>query len=221
MMAFTVCSLIAVVAGNARRALYIYRYVRAQPTVHKLMPNGFRNLQMAWVCNFWTAAVFLEASSLSDYMVRLGHPVEADRYPRDAYVPPQPLPPRVESIARPLVMDKLKYQDLPMLALLLLHFLASFAGYQSSPTVSIVQIGITLVSLLSGYLATAWVGDVDGKGVDLMEVIVAVEERVAEAEQARLAQAKSTRHLVSNTGDQSSNDTDRSEASSHGINDVM
>ena len=53
-----------------------------------------------------------------------------------------------------------------MLALLLLHFLASFAGYQSSQTVSIVQIGITLVSLVSGYLATHWVGDLDGKGVE-------------------------------------------------------
>lgn len=110
-----------------------------------------------------------------------------------------------------------------MLALLLLHFLASFAGYQSSQTVSIVQIGITLVSLVSGYLAAAWVGDLDCKGVDLEEVIVAVEARVAEAEQARQAQGKGGKQpLVSNAGeDQSSNDTDRSETSSHGLDDVI
>jgi hypothetical protein len=139
MMAFAVGSLVAVLAGNARRALCVYRYIGAQPTVHKLMPNAFRNIQMAWICNFWTTAVFLEATSLSDYMVRLGHPVEAERQQRDAiYRYPPPPPPRVESIARPLVMDKLKYQDLPMLALLLLHFVASIAGYSRSQTVSIV-----------------------------------------------------------------------------------
>ena len=43
---------------------------------------------MAWVCNFWTTAVFLEAASLSDYLIRLGHPVEAERQQRDAIFSP-------------------------------------------------------------------------------------------------------------------------------------
>jgi len=106
---FAACALLAVLAGNARRALYLYRYIRAQPHVHKLTPHGFRNTQLAWVCNFWTTAIFLESTSLSDYMVKLGHPVVAERLQRDTFASPEPRPPRVESIARPLIMDKLKY----------------------------------------------------------------------------------------------------------------
>jgi hypothetical protein len=57
------------------------------------------------------------------------------------------------------------------------------------------------VSIVSGYLASAWVGDVDSKGVDLAEVISAVEARLAEIDQAQ-AQAKGGKQpLASNTGD--------------------
>lgn len=188
------------------------------------MPYGFRNMQLAWICNLWTTAIFLEATSLSDFMVRLGHPVVVDREQRDAYLAPPPPPPKVEAIGRPLVLDRLKFQDLPMLALLLIQLLASFAGYGSSQTATLLVIAVTLASILSGYLAISWVSDTDGKGVDIAEVIVAVEERAAEAEQARATQAKAPRApVVSNTGhdEASSDETDRSEQSSHGLTDVI
>jgi len=61
-----------------------------------------------------------------------------------------------------------------MLALLVLYFLASLGGYQSSQAVSYVQIGVTLLSLASGYAASFWVSRVDSKGVNLVEVINAM-----------------------------------------------
>lgn len=48
----TAAAAVALVAGNARRAAYVYTYLRAQPAVHRLLPNAFRNTQLAWVCNF-------------------------------------------------------------------------------------------------------------------------------------------------------------------------
>lgn len=149
------------------------------------MPSGFRNMQIAWITNLWTTAVYLEAISLSDFMVRQGQPVVVDREQRDFYTAPPAAPPKVEAIGLPLVLDRIKYQDLPMLFVILLQSLISFASYGSSQIASYLVLIITLVSLLNGYLAKVWVSDVDGKGIDVAEIIAAVEKRMAEVALAK------------------------------------
>ena len=84
------------------------------------MPSGFRNMQLAWISNLWTTAVYLEAISLSDFMVRQGHPVVVEREQRDFYQVAPPAPPKVEAIGLPMILDRSKFQDLPMLVLILL-----------------------------------------------------------------------------------------------------
>lgn len=56
---------------------------------------------------------------MSEYMIDNGGPVVAGKK-KDLEGKPVVV---VESITRPLLADKLKYQDLPMLAILVVHFL--------------------------------------------------------------------------------------------------
>lgn len=132
MIFFAICSLAIVAFSNFKRILFTLRYIRQQPKIHKLMPSGFRNMQMAWITNLWTTAVYLEAISLSDFMVRQGQPVIVEREQRDFYTAPPPPPPKVEAIGLPLVLDRIKYQDMPMLFVILLQSLVSFASYSST-----------------------------------------------------------------------------------------
>ena len=150
MVFFAIFSLVAIAIGNARRILFTLRYIRQQPKIHKLMPSGFRNMQLAWISNLWTTAVYLEAISLSDFMVRLGHPVIVEREQRDFYQVAPKAPPKVEAIGLPLILDRLKYQDIPMIVLIVLQSLISFSSYGTVQPASLLVVIITLVSVLNG-----------------------------------------------------------------------
>jgi hypothetical protein len=39
------------------------------------MPNTFRNIQIAWICNSNFIAVILESTSLTEYMFENGGPI--------------------------------------------------------------------------------------------------------------------------------------------------
>lgn len=56
-----------------------------------------------------------------------------------------------------------------MLAIMIVHFFATFGGASESKTlemvVSLVQIGVTALSILSGMISLRWSGE--EKGVDL------------------------------------------------------
>ena len=126
----------------------------------------------------------------------------------------------VESITRPLLADKLKYQDLPMLAILVVHVLAAMSsGEQSDQTVSLAYIGITLMSLASGYVSYRWPRL--SKEVDLKNVVKAIQDRLQEAERRREDKAQpegkgggsmlKERSGLSVAHGESSDDTDRSD----------
>ena len=160
----------------------------------------------------------LESTSLSEYMIDLGGPVVAGKK-KELVDKPVVV---VESITRPLLADKLKYQDLPMLAVLVVHFLATMSsGEPADQTVSLAYIGITLLSLVSGYVSYRWPRL--NKEVDLKNVIKSIQDRLQEAEQRReeagkawaegkgVANVQKERSGLSLARGESSDDTDRSD----------
>ena len=165
---------------------------------------------------------------MSEYMIDRGGPVVAGKK-KDLVGMPVVV---VESITRPLLADKLKYQDLPMLAILVVHFLATMGSVESAgQTASLAYIGITLMSLASGYASYRWPRE--AKQVDLKSVVKAIQDRLQEAERrredAKEAQADgktpaglpNDRSGLSAAHADGSEDTDRSEADSSGLNDVI
>ncbi len=42
-----VCSILAVLSGNWKRLKNFKYYLTAEPEIHRLMPNGFRNAKLA------------------------------------------------------------------------------------------------------------------------------------------------------------------------------
>ena len=98
-------TLVCLLAGNLRRIKLFVQYAKLQPEVHKLLPLGFRNTQLAWLCNFYSSAVLLESISLSEYMIPLGGPVVAGK-PKEQIGKPKYV---VENVNLPVIKDKLKY----------------------------------------------------------------------------------------------------------------
>ena len=68
-----------VVGSHYRRVKYVWKSIKLQPTVHRLLPNAYRNSQLAWLCNLQAANVVLESISLSDYMLAYGGRVVAGK----------------------------------------------------------------------------------------------------------------------------------------------
>lgn len=95
---------LVLVDGQYRRAKLIGSFLRAQPSVHKLLPNAFRNTQLAWLCNLQAAAVVLESTSLSEYIIENGGPVIPGKQ-KDLIGQPRVI---VESITGPLLSARLK-----------------------------------------------------------------------------------------------------------------
>ena len=169
----------------------------------------------------------LESTSLSEYIIDNGGPVVAGKQ-KDLAHKPRVV---VESITKRLLADKLKYQDLPMLAILAVHFLVLLsAGKNADQTVALAYIGVTLMSLMSGYTSYRWPRL--NKEVDLKTVVTLVQDRLQEADKRREeakgypdgkgagSLAKDRSGLNSARGE-SSEDPDRSNQHSRGLNDVV
>ena len=67
------------VGSHYKRVKYVWKSIKLQPTVHRLLPNAYRNSQLAWLCNLQAANVVLESISLSDYMLAYGGRVVAGK----------------------------------------------------------------------------------------------------------------------------------------------
>lgn len=109
-------------------------------------------------------------------MVELGGPVIPGKAKEAAKHPLARV--KVAAISGPLLADKLKYQDLPMLVVLVLHLLASLGSGVADPasrTIGLTYIGVTLASLLSGAVSSRWPRD--NGGVELGIVVAAVQDR--------------------------------------------
>ncbi len=65
--------------GHYKRVKYVWKSMKLQSTVHRLLPNAYRNSQLAWLCNLQAANVVLESISLSDYMLAYGGRVVAGK----------------------------------------------------------------------------------------------------------------------------------------------
>lgn len=135
---------------------------------------------------------------------------------------------KIISISMTLLKDKLNFQDIPMLCILLVHFIVSLSSQDSSgQKIGLAYIGITTASVLSGYVSSRWARD--SKRVDLHAVIKIVQDRQAEVKKRREDAAHGAngekpggiKLTDLSVMEPSSDDTDRSEASSNGLNDVM
>jgi hypothetical protein len=67
----------------------------------------------------------MESTSLSDYIYENGEPIVAGR-PKD--LPPNFKNPEVKYITRQMLMDKMYFQDYPMLAIMGIHFVSTFGS---------------------------------------------------------------------------------------------
>jgi len=97
----------------------------------------------------------------------------------------------VEDIKSRLLLDRLKLQDLPMLFILTVHFLVhaiTQAGNSNSSyryargdgldVVPVVRIGVTCISIMSGYTSYRW--QLEAKGVahvDTRAIVDAIQAR--------------------------------------------
>jgi hypothetical protein len=82
----------------------IWEYRSPHPEIHKIMPNTYRNIQLAWICNLYAIAIILESTSLSEYLIDYGSNIVPGK-------DKNPLGVRYEvfSISDALVEEKMKY----------------------------------------------------------------------------------------------------------------
>ena len=117
--------------------------------------------------------------SLSDYMAEYGGPVIAGKK-KDRPVTPTPV---VKDITGTLLIHKLKYQDLPMLFILVIHVLATMSEPAAQQIVPLAQVGITVLSIMSGYTSYRW--QRAEKGVDIKTIVKVIQDRAQEVAQRR------------------------------------
>ena len=176
----TVSSVLAIVAtpilvsSNARRLVFLCKNLGSRPDIHKLLPKMERNTQLAWILNFQASAVAMESTSLSDYIYENGEPIVAGKA-KD--LPPGFKNPEVKPITEKLLRDKMYFQDYPMLAIMGVHFLATFGGQRIEMIVSLIQIATTALSILSGMVSLRY--SLTEKGVDVSQLRRLVGERTA------------------------------------------
>lgn len=85
-------------------------------------------------------------------MAEYGGPVIAGKK-KDRPVTPTPV---VKDITGTLLIHKLKYQDLPMLFILVIHVLATMSEPAAQQIVPLAQVGVTVLSIMSGYISYRW-----------------------------------------------------------------
>jgi hypothetical protein len=110
--------------SHYKRVKYVWKSIKLQPTVHRLLPNAYRNSQLAWLCNLQAANVVLESISLSDYMLAYGGPVVAGKLKN---LPADHEMVTVDDMKLILLGERLKYQDFPMLVILISHCITHLA----------------------------------------------------------------------------------------------
>jgi hypothetical protein len=152
------------VISNIRRIYWTGKNFQKHPDVHKLLPNMQRNTQLAWLLNFQATAVALESTSLSDYIYDNGGPILAGK---DKDRPKDFVYKEMKVINIGILKDKMKFQDFPMLAIMIIQFFASFGEGTKSieMIVSLIQITCTFLSILSAWISLKWNRNV--KGIDL------------------------------------------------------
>ena len=77
---------------------------------------------------------------------------------------------RIHDITTSLLNDKMKYQDFPMISIMLIHFISTLgSGNTAEFSVSLIQILSTALSILSGMVSLRWAQE--GKGIDIRNII--------------------------------------------------
>jgi len=120
---------IVLLASHYKRVKYVWKSIKLQPTVHRLLPNAYRNSQLAWLCNLQAANVVLESISLSDYMLAYGGPVVVGKLknlPADHEMVKR-YKVTVDDMKLILLGERLKFQDFPMLVILISHCITHVA----------------------------------------------------------------------------------------------
>lgn len=145
-------------------------------------------------------------------MIPLGGPVVAGK-PKEQIGKPKYV---VENVNLPVIKDKLKYQDLPILAILVVYLLISMSFEELKDATAIfAYIGITLLSVFSSYVSGSW--ERVTNEVDLALIIKKIGDRQT------LKQETTSEKKGKNKGkqeDSSDYGTDKSDDSS-GLNDVI
>jgi hypothetical protein len=109
----------------------------------------------------------MESTSLSDYIYENGEPILAGKA-KD--LPKGFKNPKISHITTKMLKDKMNLQDFPMLAIMTIHFFATFGGHekQQEMIVSLIQIATTALSICSGLISLKWISP--EKGVDLKSI---------------------------------------------------
>lgn len=207
-----IASLTTLVFSNLRRVKLIWEYRNPRPEIHKIMPNTYRNIQFAWICNLYVIAIILESTSLSEYLIDYGSNIVPGKLKN-------PLAERFEvySISDALVEEKLKYQDFPMICIFIVGFLINMLSGGAFDLVLVIFIGITAVSMLLNYMTIK--SKRDQKNVDADVVITLIKQRMHDAREMR--EQKEQQNLVEEKKDDkqiksdenSARETDKSENS--------
>lgn len=143
-----IASVTTLVLSNLRRIKLIWDYRLPHPEIHKIMPNTYRNIQFAWICNLYTIAIILESTSLSEYMIEYGSNIVPGK---EKYLPHGEKY-EVYSISDALVEDKMKHQDLPMICIFIIGFLINMLSGGAFDLVLIIFIGVTALSMSLNYI---------------------------------------------------------------------
>ena len=108
-----ICAILAVLSGNWKRVKNFKYYLTAEPEIHRLMPNGFRNAKLAQTLNIQGASILLDSASLSQYMYKHEDPPTSKK-DEDTFKDIS----KLQGINSSMLADKFRYEETPMLLLI-------------------------------------------------------------------------------------------------------
>lgn len=110
---------------------------------------------------------------MSYYLFELGTPVTLAKKKEDADEVEEI---KIFDITSSLLNDKMRYQDFPMIAIMLIHFISTLgSGNNAEFSVSLIQICSTALSIMSGMVSLRWAEE--GKGIDIRNIIRQIQSR--------------------------------------------
>ena len=83
-----------------------------------------------------------------------------------------------------MINEKFYKQDLPMIAVLIIHHIATMSYPAFKDPNILIYLAVTIISLFSGYVSKSWKRE--NNGVHIKEIIQIVKERQQESEMKRL-----------------------------------
>ena len=149
---------LSIFISNIRRVYFLWQHRTIKPEIYKLMPLTFRNTQISWINNLYAIAITLESTSLSEYIIENGGPIQPGK---EKYLDLSKKV-KVYPIQEVLMKDKYYCQDIPMFFVLTAHLLLTLSIDGVFDLICVCYIGITLLSITTAKLSLGWKRDTSG-----------------------------------------------------------